>query len=110
MMITQRERVEWAVSDAVMGLTGAFTGGLVVPGVLAWAVRSGVDVRWREPAPPRPDQHPNSRNPALSGRSGNMTAATMPPNGATSPPGTGVPQAGDMTPRHHTTVPGLGCN
>jgi hypothetical protein len=54
-MITQRELVELAVSDAAMSLVGAFTGGLLVAGVLVWALRSGVDARWREPAPPWPD-------------------------------------------------------
>ncbi|MFE4994879.1 DUF6479 family protein [Streptomyces mirabilis] len=35
--------------DAAIGTIGAFLGGLVVAGVLMWAVRLGMTVRRREP-------------------------------------------------------------
>ena len=33
--------------------------GVIVAGALIWAVRLGMSVRDREPAPPRPDEHPH---------------------------------------------------
>lgn len=47
-----------AVSDAAVGTIGAFVGGLVVAGVLMWAVSLGVKMRRRKPRGPRPDEQP----------------------------------------------------
>ncbi|MFD4528297.1 DUF6479 family protein [Streptomyces sp. NPDC058470] len=47
-----------AASDAAIGTIGAFVGGLVVVGLLIWAVRLGVKVRRQQPQPPRSDEHP----------------------------------------------------
>jgi len=47
-----------AVSNAAAGAIGAFVGGLVVVGLLIWAVRLGMGVRRQQPRPPRPDEHP----------------------------------------------------
>ncbi|MET7486637.1 DUF6479 family protein [Streptomyces sp. NPDC005538] len=47
-----------AASDAARGTIGAFVGGLVVVGLLTWAVWLGMKVRRREPRPPRADEHP----------------------------------------------------
>jgi hypothetical protein len=58
MMITQHGHVEFAASGAAMGMVAAVVGGLVIVALLVWAVRLGIDVRQREPAPPRPDEQP----------------------------------------------------
>jgi len=58
MMIAENEHVDLAVSGAAMGLMVAFAGGLVIVALLVWAVRLGIKVRQREPAPPRPDEQP----------------------------------------------------
>jgi hypothetical protein len=58
MMIAENEHVDLAASGAAMGLVVAFAGGLVIVALLVWAVRLGIDVRQREPAPPRPDEQP----------------------------------------------------
>jgi hypothetical protein len=47
-----------AVSDAAVGSIGAFVGGLVIVGVLVWAVRLGIRSRRGEPRPPRPEEQP----------------------------------------------------
>ncbi|MFJ8142753.1 DUF6479 family protein [Streptomyces sp. NPDC096013] len=49
---------EIAVPDAAHGALGAFVGGLVIAGVLVWAVRLGIRVRRREPNPPAAKQQP----------------------------------------------------
>lgn len=41
-----------------MGTIGAFVGGLVIAGVLMWAVGFGVKVRRREPRRPSPEEQP----------------------------------------------------
>lgn len=58
MMIAGNEHVDLAASGAAMGLVVAFAGGLVIVALLVWAVRLGINVRKREPAPPRPDEQP----------------------------------------------------
>jgi hypothetical protein len=58
MMIARKEHVELAASGAAMGMVVAFVGGLVIVGLLVWAVRLGINVRQREPAPPRSDEQP----------------------------------------------------
>jgi len=58
MMIFRKEHVELAASGAAMGMVVAFVGGLVIVALLVWAVRLGINVRQREPAPPRPDEQP----------------------------------------------------
>ncbi|MFD1657720.1 DUF6479 family protein [Streptomyces caeni] len=50
--------VEAIASNAAGGVLVAFIGGLVVAGALVWAVRPGIRVRRREPAPPRRWDHP----------------------------------------------------
>ncbi|MFE9096805.1 DUF6479 family protein [Streptomyces sp. NPDC007264] len=50
--------VETIASGAAWGVIGAFVGGLLVAGALVWAVRLGIRVRRREPAPPRRADHP----------------------------------------------------
>ncbi|SOE59112.1 hypothetical protein SAMN05446589_1480 [Streptomyces sp. OV198] len=58
-MMTTRSAIHYvAVSDAAIGTIGAFVGGLVVAGVLMWAVSLGVKIRRREPRRPRPDEQP----------------------------------------------------
>ncbi|MEU6097171.1 DUF6479 family protein [Streptomyces sp. NPDC047079] len=47
-----------AASNAAWAVLGAFLGGLVIAGALIWAVRLGIRVRRREPAPPRPSEQP----------------------------------------------------
>ncbi|MFB9505002.1 DUF6479 family protein [Streptomyces aurantiacus] len=47
-----------AVSDAAVGSIGAFVGGLVIVGVLVWAVRLGIKSRRGQPRPPRPEEQP----------------------------------------------------
>ncbi|MGV9246076.1 DUF6479 family protein [Streptomyces sp. NPDC003710] len=47
-----------AASNAAWAVLGAFIGGLVIVAALIWAVRLGIRVRRREPAPPRPSDHP----------------------------------------------------
>ncbi|WP_406369075.1 DUF6479 family protein [Streptomyces sp. NBC_00647] len=49
---------EMALSNAALGTLGAFLGGLVLVGVLVWAVRLGIGVRRRQPDPPRTEEHP----------------------------------------------------
>jgi hypothetical protein len=49
---------EIALSDAAYGTLGAFVGGLVIAGVLVWAVRLGIRVRRREPGPPKAHEQP----------------------------------------------------
>ncbi|MFE5082817.1 DUF6479 family protein [Streptomyces mirabilis] len=46
-----------------MGTIGAFLGGLVVAGVLMWAVRLGMTVRRREPRRSWPGQREPGRLP-----------------------------------------------
>ncbi|MEV6508569.1 DUF6479 family protein [Streptomyces sp. NPDC051642] len=58
MMIAENEHVDLALSGAAMGMVVAFAGGLVIVALLVWAVRLGINVRQREPAPPRPDEQP----------------------------------------------------
>ncbi|UXX91678.1 DUF6479 family protein [Streptomyces sp. AD2-2] len=58
MMIAEKEHMELAVSGAAMGLVVAAAGGLVIVALLVWAVRLGIKVREREPAPPRPEEQP----------------------------------------------------
>ncbi|MFE6548599.1 DUF6479 family protein [Streptomyces sp. NPDC057746] len=47
-----------AVSQEQLNVFFAFIGGMVVAGALIWAVRLGMDVRDREPAPPSPEEQP----------------------------------------------------
>ncbi|MGR8009161.1 DUF6479 family protein [Streptomyces hypolithicus] len=47
-----------AASDLVIGI-GPFVAGLIVTAALITAVWLGIRVRRREPAPPRPDEHPH---------------------------------------------------
>lgn len=49
---------ELAVPSAEFGALGVLVGGLVVVGVLVWAVRFGIRVRGREPGPPEAHEHP----------------------------------------------------
>ncbi|MFD7706323.1 DUF6479 family protein [Streptomyces sp. NPDC059785] len=49
---------ELAVSNHAWAVLIAFVCGLIIAGALIWAVRMGIDVRRREPAPPRPDEQP----------------------------------------------------
>ncbi|WP_369191909.1 DUF6479 family protein [Streptomyces sp. R08] len=58
MMIAEKEHMELAVSGAAMGLVVAVAGGLVIVALLVWAVRLGIKVREREPAPPLPEEQP----------------------------------------------------
>ncbi|WP_329131530.1 DUF6479 family protein [Streptomyces sp. NBC_00670] len=48
-----------AASSHAFNLVGAFVGGLVIAGLLIWAVTFGITVRTREPGPPRPDEQPH---------------------------------------------------
>ncbi|MFD1656702.1 DUF6479 family protein [Streptomyces caeni] len=48
-----------AVSQQQLNVFLAFIGGMVVAGALIWAVRLGMAVRDREPAPPGPDEQPH---------------------------------------------------
>ncbi|MFE6555686.1 DUF6479 family protein [Streptomyces sp. NPDC057746] len=48
-----------AVSQQQLSVFWAFIGGMVISGVLIWAVRLGMNVRDREPPPPRPEDHPH---------------------------------------------------
>ncbi|MFJ6087813.1 DUF6479 family protein [Streptomyces sp. NPDC092369] len=56
--MTQSGLHDLAASDAAIGTLGAFLGGLVVVGLLIWAVRLGVKVRRQQPRPPQADEHP----------------------------------------------------
>jgi uncharacterized protein DUF6479 len=49
---------EAAMSGSGAGLTVILLGGLIIVGVLVWAVRLGITVRRSEPGPPRPWEHP----------------------------------------------------
>jgi hypothetical protein len=50
--------LEMAASDAAWAVTGAFIGGLVIAGVLVWAIRLGIKVRGREQGPQRTSPQP----------------------------------------------------
>lgn len=47
-----------AASSDVLNVIAAFAGGLIVAGLLVWAVRLGVRVRQAESPPPGPDDQP----------------------------------------------------
>ncbi|MFI2433433.1 DUF6479 family protein [Streptomyces sp. NPDC018693] len=47
-----------ATASTVLGVVAVLVAGVVVTGALIWAVRLGIGVRRREPAPPRPDEQP----------------------------------------------------
>ncbi|BBC36660.1 hypothetical protein SGFS_079540 [Streptomyces graminofaciens] len=49
---------EAAASSSLFGVLAVLIGGLVVTGVLIWAVRFGTQVRRREQRPPRPSEQP----------------------------------------------------
>ncbi|MEU9286195.1 DUF6479 family protein [Streptomyces sp. NPDC048275] len=57
-MTTHSAAHNLAIPDAAIGTIVAFVGGLVIVGVLIWAVRLGVKVQRREPRRPRPDEQP----------------------------------------------------
>lgn len=58
MNATHATHWEIALSNAAYGTLGAFVGGLVIVGVLVWAVLLGIRVRRREPGPPKAHEHP----------------------------------------------------
>ncbi len=47
-----------AASGDVLNVIAAFAGGLIVSGLLIWAVRFGMTVRRAESDPPRPEEQP----------------------------------------------------
>ncbi|GGL63517.1 hypothetical protein GCM10010129_04050 [Streptomyces fumigatiscleroticus] len=47
-----------AAAGSVFGVIALLAGGVVVAGALVWAIRAGIEVRRREPAPPRRGAHP----------------------------------------------------
>ncbi|MEU8588901.1 DUF6479 family protein [Streptomyces sp. NPDC048664] len=48
-----------AVSQEQLNVFLAFIGGMIVSGILIWAVQLGMTVRDKEPAPPRPEEQPH---------------------------------------------------
>jgi hypothetical protein len=51
--------LQLAASSHTLNLVGAFIGGLVIAGLLIWAVTFGITVRTGEPGPPKPDEQPH---------------------------------------------------